>query len=941
MSTHPKMDAEPILPGLAESIAVSRRAIDRYAYAHDASHYQFVPDAVATPTSAAQVAALFREAKAAGRSLTFRAGGTSLSGQAGTSDIVVDTRHHFRTVSITPDGSLLTAGPGTTVNRANAALRRHGRVLGPDPASEVACTIGGIVANNSSGMTCGIHANPYATLDSLVVVLPSGTILDTAAPSAGEKLRRLEPGLYAGLATLRATVRSDPAMAETVRRRFSMKNTMGYAVNALLDYEDPLDILAHLLVGSEGTLGFISEARFRTLPIPAHVGTALLTFPSLAAATEALPALVDSGLTVIELMDAASLRVAQGLAGTPDTIAALQVADHAAFLVEHHADTADELSQRMAALGELAGGLNLATPIAIAADAAEKARLWKVRKGLYTSVAGSRPSGTTALLEDVCVPVDRLLATCEGLTELFSHHAYDSSVIFGHARDGNIHFMINERFSEASSVSRYEAFTADMVDLVLAQDGNLKAEHGTGRMMAPYVERQYGHDLYEVMRSIKRLIDPDGVLSPGVVLPIEGPPTRLDVATLKLPVTVESEVDRCVECGFCEPACPSKDITLTPRQRITLRRDMVGLRAAGKPAMADELERDYEYAGIDTCAVDGLCGLACPVSINTGDLTRRLRREEANPVLAATWGGAAHVWGAGTRAGGFALGVAERLPPGMVTGITSAARKVVGEDVVPRYDGSLPGGGSRRVAGRIGEGSREAVYVPACIQTMFGPEAGGDGVMAAFRELCARAGVTVEVPQGIGSMCCGTPWKSKGYAGGYKVVSDRTLPKLWDASGHGRLPVVVDAASCTEGYQVMLEHASKAYPGLSFVDATTFVAHHVLPALTVTRTLASVAVHPTCSSAQIGSTEDLLAICRAFADEVVVPLDAGCCAFAGDRGMLHPELTASATRREAAEVVSRDHDAYVSTNRTCEIGMSRATGKPYRHALELLAELTR
>ena len=571
------------------------------------------------------------------RTLTFRSGGTSLSGQAGT-DIVVDTRHHFRTVSITPDGSVLTAGPGTTISRANASLRRLGRVLGPDPASDVACTIGGIVANNSSGMTCGTHANPYATLDSLIVVLPSGTILDTGAPKATEKLRRLEPGLYAGLASLRARVRTDPQMAATIRRRFSMKNTMGYAVNALLDYEDPLDILAHLLVGSEGTLGFVSEARFRTLPIPAHVGTALLTFPTLAAATESLPTLVDSGLAVIELMDAASLRVAQGLAGTPDTIAGLHVEDHAALLVEHHADSADELADRMEALGALTADLRLVTPIAIATEAAEKARLWKVRKGLYASVAGSRPSGTTALLEDVCVPVDRLLATCEGLTELFAQHSYDSSVIFGHARDGNIHFLVNERFSERESLARYEAFTADMVDLVLAQDGNLKAEHGTGRMMAPYVERQYGRDLYQVMREIKRLIDPDGLLSPGVVLPVEGASTVIDVRSLKLPVTVESEVDRCVECGFCEPGCPSKDITLTPRQRITVRRDMVALRAAGDTAAADELERDYEYAGIDTCAVDGMCGLACPVSINTGDLTRRLRREKANPVLAATWG---------------------------------------------------------------------------------------------------------------------------------------------------------------------------------------------------------------------------------------------------------------------------------------------------------------
>lgn len=930
----------PLLPGLAASVAVSRKAIDRYAYAHDASHYQLVPDAVVTPTTPVQVAAILRAARTAGRSVTFRSGGTSLSGQAVTSDVIVDTRHHFRTVSASDDGTLVTAGPGITVNRVNATLRRHGRVLGPDPASEIACTIGGIVANNSSGMSCGTHANPYATLDSLVVVLPSGTILDTGDPHAAEKMRSLEPEMYAGLASLRQRVMASSTMVDTIRRRFSMKNTMGYAVNALLDYSEPLEILEHLLVGSEGTLGFVAEARFRTLPIRTHVGTALLTFPTLAAATQALPALVESGLTVIELMDAASLRVAKGLAGTPDTIAALVVKGHAALLVEHHADSADELAERMAGLATLAPSLHLAAPVAIAADAAEKARLWKVRKGLYTSVAGSRPSGTTALLEDVCVPVDQLLATCDGLTELFRKHSYDSSVIFGHARDGNLHFLVNERFSDPRSLERYDAFTADMVELVLGCDGNLKAEHGTGRIMAPYVERQYGSDLYQVMRDIKRLVDPDLLLNPGVLLPLEGSSGAVDLATLKLPVTIEAEVDRCVECGYCEPACPSKDLTLTPRQRITLRRDMAALRASGNVALADELDKDYEYAGVDTCAVDGMCGLACPVSINTGDLVRRLRREDANPVAAAGWDVAARAWGGVSTGGGLALSVADRVPGGLVGRVTDVLRKVVSTDVMPRYDGGLPGGGARRVPGKVGAGLAAAVYVPACIQTMFGAEE-GDGVMGAFREVCERAGVTIEVPAGIGSMCCGTPWKSKGYAAGYERMSARTLPLLWDASGHGRLPVVVDAASCTEGFQVMLEHAAGSYPGLTIVDATTYVAHQVLPSLTVTKTLGSVAVHPTCSSAQIESTVDLLAICRAIADDVVVPLDAGCCAFAGDRGLLHPELTASATAREATEVAERDFDAYISTNRTCELGMTRATGKPYRHVVELLAELTR
>ena len=530
--------------------------------------------------------------------------------------------------------------------------------------------------------------------------------------------------------------------------------------------------------------------------------------------------------------------------------------------------------------------------MATASGAAEKARLWKVRKGLYTSVAGSRPSGTTALLEDICVPVDRLLPTCEGLTELFRTHAYDSSVIFGHARDGNLHFLVNERFSDPRSLERYDAVHQPTWSTwcwrTTATSRLSTARAGSWRRTW---SGQYGTALYEVMRDIKRLVDPDLLLNPGVLLPLNGASGAVDLTTLKLPVTVESEVDRCVECGYCEPACPSKDLTLTPRQRITLRRDMNGLRAAGNTALADAWRRTTSTPASTRAPSTACAGSALPGLIysNTGDLVRRLRREEANPVAAAGWDVAARAWGGVSKGGGLALSVADKVPGGLVSRITDVLRKVVSTDVMPRYDGGLPGGGPRRVPGRVGEGLAAAVYVPACIQTMFGPEE-GDGVMGAFREVCERAGVTIEVPAGIGSMCCGTPWKSKGYAAGYERMSDRTLPALWDASGHGRVPIVVDAASCTEGFQVMLEHAAGVYPGLTIVDATTYVAHQVLPALTVKAALGSLAVHPTCSSAQIGSTADLLAICTAIADEVVVPLDAGCCAFAGDRGLLHPEL---------------------------------------------------
>ncbi len=913
-------------PSLPSGARTSTRAIDRYVAAHDASHYLLIPEAVVTPATAAEVAQVLADARAQRRTVTFRSGGTSLSGQASTTGLLVDTRHAFKAFDVRDGGAVFSSEPGVTVRRANLALARYGRRLGPDPASEIACTIGGIVANNSSGMSCGTHANPYATIRSVVAVLASGTVIDTGAPDADDQLRRAEPALVAGLERLRDQVRGDAEMAAQVRRRFAMKNTMGYGVNSFLDHTSPVDLVTHLLVASEGTLGFVAEARFDTLPVLGHIGTGLVVFETLAAATAALPALVESGLAVIELLDAASLRVAQGLAGTPAEIASLTVVDQAALLIEHHAATAAELRVKVDGLTAVLAGLGL--DVALTSDPAARAALWKVRKGLYTAVAGARPPGTTALLEDVCVPVAALLDCCTGLVALFERHGYDSSVIFGHARDGNIHFLINEDFTKPGGHERYAAFTADMVDLVLALDGNLKAEHGTGRIMAPYVRRQYGDALYDVMREIKHLFDPDGILNPGVVI------AETDDAPVKLPVTVEAEVDRCVECGYCEPVCPSRDLTLTPRQRIVLRRDIAAARDRGDETLAAELERDQPYESVDTCAVDGMCETACPVSINTGDLVRRLRAETPSGLVGAGWDASARAWGTVDRVGGLALSVAKALPAPLVTGVTAVARRVLGPDVMPLYDGGLPGGGPVRKAGRLGTGRVVGVYVPACIQTMFGPEAGTDsgGVMAAVAALCDRAGVSLLVPDGIGSLCCGTPWKSKGHLAGYETMRRRVVPALRAASADGALPLVCDASSCTEGFGTM---------GLDVVDLTTFARTELLPRLSVTRPYGAVAVHPTCSTTHLGTTPDLLAIASAVAGEVVVPDDWGCCAFAGDRGLLHPELTASATTPEAANLRGRTFDAYVSSNRTCELGMTRATGQSYGHVVELLEQATR
>ncbi|MDF1479216.1 FAD-binding and (Fe-S)-binding domain-containing protein [Leifsonia sp. H3M29-4] len=914
--------------------AVSTSSFDRVIAAVDASHYLLTPRAVVTPKNAEEVAALFAYATAGGEALTFRSGGTSLSGQASTGSILVDTRKFFRSISIEEDGLIARVGPGATVRQVNARLLRHGRKLGPDPASEIACTIGGVVANNSSGMACGTEQNTYRTLRSAVIVLPSGTIVDTSLPDADDRLREREPALWRDLATLRRQIMARPELVDEIVRQYGIKNTMGYGLNSLVDYEAPADILAHLIIGSEGTLGFVAEATFNTVPLLKHAATTLLVFDTLRAATDALVDIIATSPTTIELMDAASLRAALIDPESRDALPSFDIVDHCALLVEYQAADVGELFELSVGAEGLFARLPLTTTPVLTRDPKLRASLWHIRKGLYATVAGARPSGTTALLEDIAVPVARLSETCAGLTRLFAIHGYDDAVIFGHAKDGNVHFLINEDFESESNLARYRAFTEDMVELVLTAGGTLKAEHGTGRIMAPFVERQYGPELYGIMLDIKAAFDPAGILNPDTILTEDA---DLHLRNLKSTPTIEVEADRCVECGYCEPVCPSKDLTTTPRQRIVVSRAIAEADQRGDAALAKELRAAQGYDVIDTCAVDGMCQTACPVLINTGDLVRRLRSETVGAVNSAVWNAAGKAWGPVTGVASLALSVASAIPAPLITAPNKAARAVVGSDVMPLWSKDLPKGGSKRRSGTTGVA--DAVYFQACVGTMFGPAEGGEGVAVAFQSLAEKAGIGLVRPEGIGSLCCGTPWKSKGMLDGYHDMVARTADALWVASDHGRLPIVCDNSSCSEGLVLALEKAIDERPdyhSMRIIDAVDFAAEHILPNLVVDPTLGSIVVHPTCSSTRAGSNANLATLAAAVSGEVTVPDDWGCCAFAGDRGMLHPELTASATARESAEVGGSEFDAYVSCNRTCEIGMTRATGHDYQHILEVL-----
>ncbi|MFG2508532.1 FAD-binding and (Fe-S)-binding domain-containing protein [Streptomyces rubiginosohelvolus] len=926
---------------------------DLVRYASDASPYRFLPRVVLVPEDLDDVSAILSYAHGKGRSVVFRAAGTSLNGQAQGEDILVDVRRHWTGVEVLDDGARARILPGTTVMRTNATLARYGRLLGPDPASAIACTLGGVVANNASGMTAGTTRNSYRTLASLTFVLPSGTVVDTADPAADEELAHAEPELCAGLMELKAEIEADAELTARIRAKYTIKNTNGYRLDAFLDGATPVRILRGLMVGSEGTFGFISEVVFDTLPLDRRVSSALLFFPSLTAAAAAVPRFNEAGAIAVELMDGNTLRASVSVPGVPADWAALP-RETTALLVEFRA--ADEAGQEAfeQAADSVIADLDLVRPAAsvtnaFTRDAGTIAGYWKARKAFVTAVGGSRPSGTTLITEDFAVPPARLADACAALLELQSRHGFDAAVA-GHAAHGNLHFLLAFDAAKPADVARYDAFMQEFCALVVDRfDGSLKAEHATGRNIAPFLELEWGPRATELMWRTKQVIDPAGVLAPRIVLDRD---PRAHLRGLKTIPKVEAVADPCIECGFCEPTCPSEDLTTTPRQRIVLRREMMR-QTDGSPVEAGLLDA-YGYDAVDTCAGDSTCKLACPVGIDTGAMMKGFRHRRHTPreerIAALTAKNFRAVEASARLAVAAADTIGERVGGAPLQAVTRLARKAVRPDLVPEWLPQIPGAAARRLPDTARVGA-SAVYYPACVNRIFaGPDDGdarpGLSLAEAVVAVSGRAGKPVWIPEDVTGTCCATIWHSKGYDAGNRIMANRIVEAAWGWTAGGTLPLVVDASSCTLGIAeevvpYLTEDNRALHRELTVVDSLVWAAEELLPHLTVFRTVGSAVLHPTCSMEHLGDVGQLWALAEACAKDVVVPDDAGCCAFAGDRGMLHKELTDSATAKEAAEVDRRPYDAYLSANRMCEIGMERATGHPYRSALIELEHATR
>ena len=912
---------EPLKSELTSLLGADRvrtRVLDLVKYASDASPYRLLPRAVVMARDERDIAKTLAYAREKDIPVTFRAGGTSLNGQGQSDGILIDVRRHWTGVEIEAEGERARVRPGTVLGRVNQLLRPYSRRIGPDPAStDIAC-VGGVIANNSGGMRCGVVHDAYQTLRALKLVLPSGTVIDTAAPDAEERFAQAEPELARGLVEIRDEIRADTELAARIRRKFEIKNTMGYRLIAFLDADTPLEIFRRLVVGSEGTLAFVAEAVFETVPHPHGSSAAVLIFPDIDTAVASVPPLVDSGATAVELMLAVTLKAAQSFVTIPQEWEDAPW-EAAAILVEFRSDDPAELAERQRVAEELLAEHTLVQPAAFSTDPEVTELYWRVREGMHGLVGRMRPANTALIVEDVCVRPERIAEAAKDVRELLAEHGFLPGVA-GHASAGNLHFMLTPEFAQESERERYENFMAALVDLIVDKyDGSLKAEHGTGVNMAPFVEREWGAKATEIMRRIKRLADPDGVLAPGVLLNDD---PDCHVRNLKTNPMIEEDggAHLCVECGFCEPVCPSRDITTTPRQRIVLRREMAR-QPAGSPVLEALLEQ-YEYDGIQTCAADGTCALACPLGIDTGKLVKTFRTRERTARAQRAGLATAKRWAGVERASRLAL----RARP-LSRAASSVGRSVLSDELVPSWPRNMPQPAPSELPSTRREGAA-AVYLPACINRIFGPS-----LPEALVRVSERAGVPVWIPEEAPGHCCAVPWSSKGLTDGADWMTAHTRDALGRWAGETGLPVVIDASSCAHGLKEAVE-------GVQVLDSIEWVHDHVLPKLELGRRARAVAVHPPCSARHMALVNQLREIAEAMADEVVVPATATCCGMAGDRGLLHPELTVAATRPQAAEVDSDRFDAHISSNRTCEIGLEQGTGRAYRSFVHLLDELT-
>ena len=998
----------------------------------DASFYRQIPKVVLRSDGEEEISRIVRLCRKYKLPFTFRAAGTSLSGQSCTDSVLIVAGKHWEKYSIElkDEEVEIRLQPGIVGARVNQILKPYGRVFPPDPASIGSAMVGGIVMNNASGMNCGVHANSDRMMVSARIILTDGTILDTGSEESREAFRKSHPDFLKKIEDLRDKVRADKELALRIHNKYNIKNVTGLNLRPLIAYDDPFDIIAHSMVGSEGTLAFLSEVKMRTLKDYPYKASAMVYFLTMKESCEAVVALKklkageeDLAMSAENLMvKSAEMLDYKSLSSVDDPvylqyqkdvdagkIEGVEPGDYhnlTAILTETKGITHEQLLEKIEKIkaclsqfrlyqpaGSLGEGSSVADcGVTFTEDPVVYGKYWAIRSGIFPSVGGTRPVGTSCLIEDVAFPIESLPEATVQLQKLIADHGYADACIYGHAFEGNYHFILNQSFANEHEVARYAEMMRDVAKLVVeGYDGSLKAEHGTGRNMAPFVKYEWGEKAYEVMKELKAIFDPDGLLNQGVIfnndpdcfikclkpLPVldfdyekvpDGGHYLMEPAlsTAKETIKQVKRANKCIECGFCEVNCMSCGLTLSSRMRIAVQREIRALEsqlhAGGNSVAAIQtriatLKKKYKYYGDQTCATDGLCATSCPMKINTGELTHLIRQMDMNDSPLSYKVGeftANHM--AGVKSGlRLVLDVAHlghvTLGPKLMTSICQGMNKMglpLWTTAMPKkkrqpkpsdltqliIEKSLPHHKDNQRSTNNSQG--KVVYFPSCINQTMGLSKESPVKKPLVDEICElihKAGYEVIFPEGMEKMCCGQIWESKGMLDIADRKSAELEAALWKASEQGKYPVLCAQSPC-------LHRMKKVMHKMHLYEPAEFIMKFLVPLLDFHPIDRHIALHLTCSTREMGVDKDMIALAKMCSTNVFLPEGVGCCGFAGDRGFTFPELNRYGLRKLRPQIEANQIEVGYSNSRTCEIGLESNTGIPYMSIVYLVNECT-
>jgi FAD/FMN-containing dehydrogenases len=908
-------------------------ALSTLAFGTDASFYRLIPKLIIRAINEEEIRFITSIAYQMSIPITFRAAGTSLSGQAQSDSVLVIASHGFKQHKILDNGLKIQLQPGIRGGYANTFLIPFGRKIGPDPASIDAAMIGGIAANNASGMCCGTSENSYKTIADIRIILSDGTILDTSDNQSKESFKQTHSYLLNGLEEISKRIYADEVLKERIIKKYKIKNTTGYSLNAFVDYTDGFEILKHIIIGSEGTLAFIAGITYNTVIDHKHKALALAIYPTINEACKAVQCLKQQPVSAVELIDRAGIKSVENASGIPSYLKTLS--DGAcALLIETRAKDEKELNDKVSQIKEAISEYKTEVPYEFTTDAKEQAILWKLRKETLPTVAGMRKPGTTSIIEDVCFPVPMLAQATMDLRDVFSKHGYDEAVIFGHALAGNLHFMFNQDFGTQSEIERYSRFMDDIANLVVAKyDGSLKAEHGTGRNMAPFVELEWGKQAYELMQEVKNLFDPKHILNPGVILNSN---KNAHIENLKPCPDTKESINKCMECGFCERGCVAEGLTLSPRQRVASYREIQRLKTSGiTPHIAAEMQHKYKYWGNETCATDSLCAMICPVKVDTGKLIKELRyqehsqRAENNAIkIASNMDKVTSAVRNGLNVVYFLRNIFGKKVFGSIANIV----RKISCNTIPQWNEHIPRGAHKIKVTEVSDSNDKVVYFPSCITRSMGVSKDYSEEMEITKlteKLLLKAGYEIIYPDNLNKLCCGMAFSSKGYVEAGKKASDELQNALQKASNNGEYPILCDMSPCLYTMHSNMDDSLKLY------EPAEFIQKYLLERLNIKQLNKKVAVFAVCSAKKLDVDKILVDIVKKCAKEVVV-VDSNCCGFAGDRGFTFPELNEHGLRNLRKQIESCS-EGY-ATSRTCEIGLSKNGGICFKSVLYLLDE---